>query len=484
MTEQTEQANREVLAAIWRMYQKDWVFFIEHGLGHYTWSKQREIIRAVQNNERVLVHAAHSSSKTFTAAELAATFFNLFEEAKVITTAPTWPQVEKLLWSEISKMYRTSRIGLEGECLQAAIKHPNAEHFAVGFSTDKPTRAEGWHAPAILFIFDEAKGLPGWLWDSAEGSMTGGFCRWLAITTTDGVNPGEPFYKAAKNEKSEWKKIHISANDSPYVTGEKFRHVVIPDPSRPDKFKVEYVDPGKLNFQLASPKWIEHCKNEWGQDSILFMTKVLGEIIDSSPDTIMKLSDVIKMFANHEKPGFDDGAVEIGCDVARFGDDSTDAFKRKGMKVIDFKERTKQDTQQTAEMLVDMAGGDKNVPIKVDDTGVGGGVTDRLRHLGFHVIPINFGEASTEPDKYPNVISEMWFEGANKVASIACPHMERLQVELVNRKQKRLDNKGRRVIESKDEYKKRGFRSPDQADAFLLTFHNPKITTPKLWRIA
>ena len=76
----------------------------------------------------------------------------------------------------------------------------------------------------------------------------------------------------------------------------------------------------------------------------------------------------------------------------------------------------------------------------------------------------------------------MWFEVAKIVHEIACPEIERLKVELVNRKYKKLDKKGRRSIESKDEYKKRIAKSPDLADAFLLCFYERKLKNePMIW---
>jgi len=97
-------------------YQSDPVFFVEHALGHYTWSKQREILRSIRDNEKTGVRACHGSSKTYTAAEIVAWFLNTFKKSKVITTAPTFSQIKNLLWAEISQIYRTSRIELEGEC--------------------------------------------------------------------------------------------------------------------------------------------------------------------------------------------------------------------------------------------------------------------------------------------------------------------------------------------------------------------------------
>jgi hypothetical protein len=68
----------------------------------------------------------------------------------------------------------------------------------------------------------------------------------------------------------------------------------------------------------------------------------------------------------------------------------------------------------------------------------------------------------------------MWFEVGKIIQEISCPQSDRLQAELVNRKQRQLDKRGRRVVESKDDYKARGFPSPDEADSFLLAFYNPK----------
>ncbi|MBE3131294.1 MAG: hypothetical protein IMZ54_11365 [Acidobacteria bacterium] len=489
---QAQTADREtqaVMAELMLSYQRDPCFFVEHALGHMTWSKQRQILRSVRDNEKTAVRACHGVSKTFSAAEIAVWFLNCHENSKVITTAPTYTQMKMLLWAEINAIYARSRIALEGECLMTEIKTDEKDHYAIGFSTDTPARAEGWHAPAILFIFDEAKGIPQWLWDAVRGSMTGGLCRWLAISTTDGVQVGEQYWKLFQGERSDWTRIHISAYESPYVTGEKFRTIEIPDSARPDIFKVKQVDPKDVVIQIATPKYIDECKKEWGEDSVLFQTKVLGEISDAGADSIIKLSQVEQMKRNAENSAFNaEGQEEIGVDVARGGTDDTVMFRRKGLKVTSRNVLTSGQLPEKAKLVYiaeeveKFAGYDKKIPIKIDDTGVGGGLTDILQRKGYNVVPINFGAEAIEPDKYPNRISEMWFEVARFVHEIAWLPSDRLQAELVNRKQKTLDKKGRRVLESKDEYKARGFRSPDEADAFLLCFA-PGRPEPRIWRV-
>ena len=470
----------QVMAQLMKRYAEDPVFFVEHALGHVTWSKQREILRSVRDNERTAVRACHGVSKTYTAAEIVTWFLNCVPDSKVITTAPTFTQIKMLLWAEINKIYMSSRIELDGQCLVTEIKTDEPDHYAVGFSTDKPARAEGWHAPAILFIFDEAKGIPQWLWDSARGLMTGGRCRWLAISTTDGVQVGEQYWKLFQGERTDWNRIHISAYESPYVTGEKFHAVDVPELTRPDIFRPRRQAPGEVLIQIATKAYIDDCKEAWGEDSVLFLTKVKGEIVDAGADTIIKLSQVEKMIENAAIADFDsEGAEQGGVDVARGGTDDTTMFRRKGLKVLDHRvlaspqlpERAK--LVFIAEEIERFFSYRREIPIKVDDTGVGGGITDILQSKEYTVVPVNFGAAAANPDRYANTISEMWFEVGKILHEIAWPASDRLQAELVNRKQKPLDKKGRRAVEGKDDYKGRGFRSPDEADGFLLTFYNP-----------
>jgi hypothetical protein len=321
--------------------------------------------------------------------------------------------------------------------------------------------------------------------------MTGGFCRWLAISTTDGIQVGENLHKIFNDHESDWNRISISAYDSPYVTGECFHTIDVSDLSRPDIFTPRDVPPSEVTFQIVSPKYIDQCAKDWGKDSVLYLTKVEGKIVDAGADTIIKLSQAMKMFENAKLADFDaTGQEEAGVDVARGGADDTTLWRRKGLKVTDHKKITSGDLPAKAKLVhvanevKTFVGHDKKMPIKVDDTGVGGGVTDILQADGYNVIPVNFGAGAKEPDKYPDTISEMWFEVAAIISEISCPENNRLLIELTGRKQKPLDKKGRRVVESKDDYKARGFRSPDVADGFLLCFYNPSHRNPRIRSLA
>lgn len=492
LEEKETRENLEAMADVFDAYAADPVLFVHHALGHYTWSKQRDILRAVRDHKFTAVRACHGSSKTYTAAELVVWFLNCHFNAKVITTAPTHSQVEMLLWAEINKIYTSSRIGLIGDCFMTKIRTDDPDSYAVGFSTDVPARAEGWHSPNLLFIFDEAKGIPAWLWDSVKGLMTGGHCRFLAISTTDGVEIGEPFYEIFHKE-NKWKRIHISAFDCPDLTGEKFEYI---DDDDFETAKISKIDASDLEIQIADKTWIEECREDWTEESVLYISKVLGELTDQGVDTMIKVSQVERMNGNAKDKGFDTaGRWELGADVARGGDDDTVYYLRKGLKIVDRVVITSAQLPDVAtspiaafladrmeEMMIRAGVPRSGKPtndclIKVDDTGVGGGLSDEMIRREYEVQKIVFNATANDEDKYQDTISEMWFTVGGTIQDISCPKDERLKAELVNRKSKGTDKKGRRGIESKKDYKKRGFRSPDFADAFLLAFYEKQIET-------
>jgi phage terminase large subunit len=161
---------------------------------------------------------------------------------------------------------------------------------------------------------------------------------------------------------------------------------------------------------------------------------------------------------------------EVGIDVARFGNDLTEMYRRHGAKTTDHREYRKQDTQFIAEAAWDFASRDRKVAIKVDEGGLGAGVVDRLRALGAQVVPVNFGGQPVDKKKYTTAADEMYFE--LPIDEMQIPNDPDLMKELSGRLYG-YDKIGRRKIESKDEYKKRFGKSPDKADALVLCYYRP-----------
>lgn len=197
----------------------------------------------------------------------------------------------------------------------------------------------------------------------------------------------------------------------------------------------------------------------------------LGQPLAQGENSIIGREAILEAM---EREVDDDGAIEVGVDVARMGNDRTEFVMRKGLREIARQTFTKLRTTEVCDRLEGFVDFDKEVLLKVDDTGVGGGVTDEMMKRGYNVMAINFGAKAGDPDKYPNLISEAWFHMASIMDSISLHRDNDLLMELSSRKWV-MDSKGRRGVESKDSYKKRGYRSPDKADATILCFYTPEI---------
>lgn len=125
-------------------------------------------------------------------------------------------------------------------------------------------------------------------------------------------------------------------------------------------------------------------------------------------------------------------------------------------------------------MVGKLAEEDKNIgSIVVDDTGVGGGVTDKLRANpppGVRIIAFNGGAAARRPKRYANAITEAWLELADafRNGTISIDRNEALITQLSSRKR---IVQGDRVLrlEPKKDYKSRTGASPDDADALAMT---------------
>jgi hypothetical protein len=179
-----------------------------------------------------------------------------------------------------------------------------------------------------------------------------------------------------------------------------------------------------------------------------------------------------------------DGPLEIGLDVARFGDDATVAVVRKGPSAVDLQRRAKLATTATAQFAAELAGRwgvryqvePRKVLIKTDDAGVGGGVTDQLRANGYRCVPCLGVNRALHQRLYPNRRSENWFLAA-ELAAAGKLSVSRLpaaaRVELRNQllgARYEINSHGQRVVEEKKASKERLRKSPDEADAFLLAF--------------
>jgi phage terminase large subunit len=434
-----------------RVYEKirtDPVLFVDSVLGFHTWSKQAEILESVRDHQRTAVRSCHGTGKTATAARVVLWFLAAYPQSRVITTAPTWAQVRDLLWTEIGRACLTAPTGLYPSPDIARLTI-DTDWFAVGLSTNQPERFQGHHAEHLLLVVDEASGVDERIFEAAEGFLTGDHARVLLIgnpTQTSGQ-----FYRCFHSERDLWSTIHISALDSPNLTGED-----VPD---------------TLSRNLVSVEWVDEKRRQWGEDSPMFQVRVLGNFPTNSDDQVISIGACENAQARSVEPEHRDEHV-IACDVARYGSDETVIVHRHGNRARILETYNGKSLMETAGNIVNAIRelGVNTMPrVVVDDAGLGGGVTDRLVELGIRVEAFQGGATAHEPDLFPNRRSEAWFAFADRLADIDLDTDQQLAADLVAPRYT-IDSQGRRVVESKDKTKTRLSRSPDRADAVLMAF--------------
>lgn len=176
------------------------------------------------------------------------------------------------------------------------------------------------------------------------------------------------------------------------------------------------------------------------------------------------------------------GHEKWGLDVARFGDDKSVLFKRRGRVGLSIDAWQGVDTMALANQVWVMAVKEKPAQIAVDVIGVGAGVCDRLAELAkdstIQIVGVNSANRVEDGTNY-NLRAKMWDDMREWLqdAPVSLPNDPTLKSELCALKY--LFRNGLRLIESKDDAKKRGIKSPDHADALALTFAEPVIQQKK-----
>lgn len=479
------------LRLIWR---DDPVSYAIHRLGLSPTHQQRELLTAIAlPGAKVSVRAGHGVGKTTSVAAAVWWMLECFDFPKVPCTAPSASQLRDVLWSEMSKLSRRADMVAKARGLPDRLKLSNLfkttqdrivdigapdEWFAVARTARKesPDALQGFHASEltisadgravetigdggqIMFVIEEAPGVPDEIFQVAEGALSSHGARLLMVgnpTKNNGY-----FSRSHKQDRADYTALHFKCADSPLV------------------------DPG----------YRERLVRKFGEGSNVVRVRADGEFPKQDDDTLISLEDAEQALSREKKPGH--GERLLGVDVARFGDDRTVFILRHGSVIERCEIRAKQDTMTTAGEAIlfrESWGADA---IYVDANGLGSGVVDRLKEQGENVIGVMVSEAAPEapvfgdkPEARParlrdHLYLEMgrWFREESPIIAIAeRESAEDLAGEVASLKYG-IDSSGRLVVESKDAMKKRGLRSPDLADALAMTFAGKgKMTMGNMW---
>ncbi|MEK5165994.1 DEAD/DEAH box helicase family protein [Paenibacillus sp. FSL R5-0527] len=445
-------------------YRRNPVLFCQEMLRFYPDEWQAETLMDIAESRLVSVRSGQGVGKTGVEAATALWFLACFPYPKVVCTAPTRQQLHDVLWAEISKWQSKSPVLkriLKWTKTKIYMKNYEERWFATARTATKPENMQGFHEDYMLFIVDEASGVADPIMEAILGTLSGEFNKLLMCgnpTRTSGV-----FYDSHNKDRADYRTRKVSCLNSPRTSKEN----------------------------------IAMLKRKYGEGSDVWRVRVEGEFPRGESDTFISLEaaefakDEVRLEAKGTK-------LYVGVDVARFGDDETCIYGRIGGKVVKSHFHHKQDTMTTTGWvlrLIDEVKSERSdieeIEIRIDDSGIGGAVTDRLneineeKDLGYIIVPVNNG-SSAEDEHYGNLGSELWGQikemleenMSNYILGVPgvleLPDDEKLIAQLTTRKW-RMGSNGRIYLERKEDMKKRGLQSPDRADSFVLAFADIKV---------
>lgn len=422
---------------------------------------QAQVLSDIEHGaRRIAIRAGHGVGKTALESWIVLWFLLFRRPCKIPVTANSQDQLRDVVWAEIARWHRQLpsflRDLIEINAERVAIKGDPEGAFAVARTArpEKPEALQGFHSPNLLFLIEEASGIEDVIFETAGGALTGDNA--MVVMCGNPTRSQGYFYRAFHQNRAAWTPYHVSCADSSRV----------------------------------SPDYATQVANEYGETSNVYRVRVLGEFPLSEDDAVIPLG-LIEAAVGRSVGMAESVGIVWGLDVARFGDDTTALAKRRGNVLLDtVREWRKLDNMQVAGLIAKEY---RQTPIEkrpasinIDVIGLGAGVVDRLRELGLPARGINVGEASpTDPKRFMRLRDELWWSARDWFDAKDCtmPRDDGLISELVSPKYK-IESSGKIKIESKDDMKKRGIKSPNKADAFCLTFAGGDMVTARMQSVA
>ena len=450
--------------AEWRAkYFDDPVGFVENVLGAEPEPYQADFMRAVARGDRqIAIRSGHGIGKTAMLAWLVVWHLCMRFPQRTVCTAASGAQLFDALAAEIKTWCKKLPKFILDNFIEIQVEHiffkPAPTESYVSFRVSKaetPEALAGTHSKHMLLIADEASGVPDAIFDSATGSMSGG-------DEIDGGSAslllaGNPLHSSGTfydifntDQAADWTLFHVSCTESKRVSQ-------------------SYIDAQERKYG--------------GRDTSGFRTRVLGDFPLTEDNTFIDFSLAMATLERDVEP------INVqpiwGLDVARYGSDRSALVVRKG-NVLPEQPRTWKDlsTMELVGRIKDKW--DNTLPssrpsaICVDSIGLGAGVVDRLIQLDLPAVGVNVAESPALKDQYNRLKDELWakardwFTGLDSRAWGTDERGTKWKADELIREitlpQYKYNATGKLQIESKDELRKRKKKSPDLADAMVLTF--------------
>lgn len=387
-----------------------------------------------------------------------------YPDTRGVVTANTENQLKTKTWAELGKWYQLF-IG------KHLFKHTATAIFYDDEAHEKTWRIDmipwsernteafaGLHNKGrrILVVFDEASAIPDIIWETAEGALTdaGTQIIWLVC--------GNPTRNTGRFKEC--------------FPGGKFAKM----------WKTQRVDSRTISF--TNKKQIDAWIEAYGEDSDFVRIRVLGIFPKVGEMEFFSAAEVEAAMSREDVVADFTDPLAIGVDVARFGANASVIFPRRGRDARSNPRRRYQglDTVSLALKVQEAHNELNSNGIFVDGGGVGGGVVDNLRNMHLFIFDIQFGgkptldaaSTGTQGEKYANKRAEMYGAGRAWIRNGgALPNDPDLKEQLLSITYT-FNRKDEIILTSKEDMMKDGKPSPDDADAFVLTFAHPLQPLP------
>jgi phage terminase large subunit len=437
-------------------------------LGLTKWKKLDEIFKTVEAGHRkILIRSCNGAGKTAALAAICNWKLSTNPKSLVLTTASSYTQVKRNLWGEIRKQAKSAGLFASSEIAETQIKLDD-KHYAIGISPALAENAQGFHSESMLIVIDEATGVDRDIITALFGNITGEDSQ-IILAYNPINNESYPYEAELTND---WKVITISAFEHPNIIRKK-------------EIIKGAVTRGWIDDML--PVWSYEAEShsdrsfewngKWWFLSAEVEARMFGQWSDMGSEGLIPkyLVDASQEAEVHF------GIRAMGVDIARSGKDETVFAFFDGNVQLPFTTMRTNDLVLVAAKIKEFY--DKGFrEIAVDDSGVGGGVTDILRSYGITVHAVNFAQSAkgflnTPTRKLGNARAEMYFHLLDelKKREVVLFDDKKLEQELVNLRLHPVTANNTFILEPKEELKSRLGRSPDRADATVLARYALKL---------
>ena len=411
---------------------------------HVTW-QQAQVLEAIGSGaRRVTIAAGHGVGKSALFAWLIHWHLFTHLDAQIGCTAPTADQMYDVLWKELAVWHRRLPAELQG------LYQWSTSHFKIAerpetwwarartASRERPEAFAGLHGKHVMLLADEAPGVPDEIYRTGEGSLTD--------ADTIVVLAGNPrllegyFYETHHRDRDAWTQFSFSAIDSPRV----------------------------------EPDFATRIAAKFGADSdeYRFMVQGLfpreGGIEEGGWMPLLERGDLRFTAAagRFTKP-------KLGVDPSGQGENQTVHVVRDAFRAAVVSEEGTSTQKGIAERTLTLMAhyGIPESSVVVDSFGVGANVAVEVAVVsGKRVNAVNVGEEPDDRSRFLNRRAENYWRLREWV--LAGGELVRHDgwEELLTIRYKRTLAGKIQVMPKAEMLLRRGYRSPDHADALMLSF--------------